>query len=192
MGHQVTFSWQTAGLTSPLQPFWPQDRLIEGLEPGWGISVLGETPTLLAWGLESLERAAGNELKRAILCAGHQLLAWLLWTRVVFQQFASAEHGSGPQHQSRADRLSCTKTGSKNNHSLPKSGPMSLWEVSHWVTQGVLPAFHKHTRDMSVLNYVTDLRAEHPNILPFEVHNLVMVLIEHYKVEGDMRNDPHP
>ena len=30
------------------------------------------------------------------------------------------------------------------------------------------------------------------NILPIEVHNLVMVLIEHYKVEGDMRNDPHP
>lgn len=34
---------------------------------------------------------------------------------------------------------------------------------------------------MIVLNYVTGLRAEHPNILPLEGHNLVMVLFVHYK-----------
>lgn len=158
---------------------------MEGLEPGWGISVLGETPALLAWGLESPEHVAGNELMRErwdqpfILCTGHQHLE-----QAVVQQFTSAEHESGPQHQYRVDRstrLNQDQPRLAARTITPKLGPKSLWEVSHWVTQGVLPAFQENTRDMIVLNYVTGLRAEHPNILPIEGHNLVMVLFAHYK-----------
>lgn len=76
---------------------------MEGLKPGWGISVLGETPAFLAWGLESPEHVAGNELMRDGTQPFWELVI-STWTRVV-QQFASAEHESGPQHHSRVDRL---------------------------------------------------------------------------------------
>lgn len=87
---------------------------------------------------------------------GHQHLVWLLWTKVVFRQFARVEHGSGPQRPVRSKlthRLN--QDGSKNNYSLPKWGPIGLplCETSHRVTQGVPLAFHENTRDTITLCY---------------------------------------
>lgn len=80
---------------------------MRGLEPSWGISVLGETPTLFAWGLESPENEAGNGQTGAESrpCCKLASSTWLLWTRAAFQPFTGAEHGSGPQRLSRADQL---------------------------------------------------------------------------------------
>lgn len=68
---------------------------MKGLKPGWGISVLGETPTLFAWGLESPEHEAGNEhmsYGTQPFCVGSSALG-----------LASVDQGYFPAiHQSRA------------------------------------------------------------------------------------------
>lgn len=119
---------------------------MRGLKPGWEISVLGETPTLFAGGLESPEREAGNRQMRAESRPFCKLVTstWLGFCGSGLFSSHSPEQSTG-QAQSRSTRLNQDQQA---RTILPKLNPVGLplWEVSHWVTQGVPPAFHENTR----------------------------------------------
>ena len=146
------------------------------------MSVLGETQTLSARSGPG-EPSADDSWDPGLLRAGRQALGLASVDQGCFLAIRQSRARVRPAApvRSRSTRLNQDRQQGQSEPSQIQIRPLglTLWEVSHWVTQGALPAFHENTREMTVLNSATGRRAEHPDILPFEGHDLVLVLFAH-------------
>lgn len=156
---------------------------MRGLKPSWGISVLGETPTLFAGGLESPEHETRNGQMRAESRPFCKLVTstWVGFCGPGLFSSHSPEQSTGQAHSACPERIdSAEPRPASRTITASPNGALSACHCGRCPTGSPRECLQPFMRTPEiVLNYATGLRAEHPNILPFEGHNLVMVLFAH-------------